>query len=362
MKCLSQIDGLRRKIENGHIGPGEMVGTEFGFSQQWGLARTTVRRGIETLVRDGLLERRPGKGLFVRPTPRATRTVQVVIPNLAWSQHLQVSRGAQEAGREHGVQIQIYDAHGELERDLEVIRALPDSHADGAIIVSLHDQKFNEVLFELKLSGFPFVLVDQRLKELELPSVEDDNHGGGYLVGKKLAELGHRKIAFLGPLRLPIVIERLNGFRDAMWDANVQFDRSWVLDLGGKNVTDWMEKARFTEEVLHPLLATTPRPTAIFDGSGDIAPFIYRAAARAGLCVPGDLSVVTFDDSPFNIILEPEVARLKHHWAEMGRCALEMLLNQMKVCGEQPNGQSKSYEHRVMPVEWHEGRSLATST
>jgi DNA-binding LacI/PurR family transcriptional regulator len=337
-----------------------MVGTEFGFSQQWGLARTTVRRGIEILVRDGLLERRPGKGLFVRPTPRATRLVQVVIPNLAWSQHLQVSRGAQEAGHEHGVQIQIYDAHGELERDLDVIRGLPDSHADGAIIVSLHDQKFNEVLFELKLSGFPFVLVDQRLKELELPSVEDDNHGGGYLVGRKLAELGHTKIAFLGPLRLPIVFERLNGFRDAMWDAGVQFDRSWVLDLGGENVTDWLDKARSTEDMLHPILARTPRPTAIFDGSGDIAPFIYRAATKAGLRIPEDLSIVTFDDSPFNIILEPEVARLTHHWKEMGKSALEMLLKQMQVPAEPQNGKHQKSEHLVMPVEWSPGASLAS--
>src|SRR5687767_14892936 len=98
MKCLKQIAGLRQAITSGKLGPGDMVGTEFAFSQQWGLARNTVRRGVDTLISEGLLERRPGKGLFVRAPHTTTRTVQVVVPNLAWSHVLRIARGAQQMG------------------------------------------------------------------------------------------------------------------------------------------------------------------------------------------------------------------------------------------------------------------------
>jgi GntR family transcriptional regulator, arabinose operon transcriptional repressor len=359
MKCLEQIDRLRQTIRQGDLPPGALVGTEFAFSQEWGLARNTVRRGIEVLVGEGLLERRPGKGLFVRGPKAATRTVQVVVPTLAWSHQVKIARGAQEAGRARGVQILVYDAHGRMEADLEVIRRLPDSAIDGAIIVSLHHRRFSEVLFELKAAGYPFVLVDQRLHELEVPTVEENYYDGGYLAGKHLAELGHRRVAFLGPLNLQVIGERLNGFRDAMLDAGVLFDRSLVVDLGGESVTDWMnERLEQVEDFLLPMLEKPNRPTAVFDGSGDIAPFIYRAAQRAGLRIPDDLSVVSFDESPICSFLQPSLARVKHQWEEIGQAALELLLKQMT-----PADRRKSRldcEHRVIPVGWEAGESMAS--
>lgn len=361
MKCLEQIDQLREAIKSGNLSPGQMVGTEFAFSQQWGLARNTVRRGIELLVGEGLLERRPGKGLFVRPPNSTTRTVQVVVPNLAWSHQVKIARGAQEAGRECGVQTLVYDAHGQLQADLEMIRRLPQSPIDGAIIVSLHHRQFSEVLFELKASGYPFVLVDQRLHDLEVPTVEENNYEGGYLAGKHLAALGHRRVVFLGPLNFQVITERLNGFRDAMLDAGVLFDRSLVLDLGGDSVTEWMnERIDSTEEVLLPLLIKPNRPTAVFDASGDVAPFVYRTIQRAGLKVPSDVSVVSFDESPISGFLEPQVARVKHLWEEIGQAAFEMLVKQMNP--DERRRPERLCEHRVMPVGWEPGKSLAPAS
>jgi DNA-binding LacI/PurR family transcriptional regulator len=358
MKCLQQIDRLRQTIKRGDLPPGALVGTEFAFSQEWGLARNTVRRGIEVLVGEGLLERRPGKGLFVRGPEAATRTVQVVVPTLAWSHQVKIARGAQDAGRERGVQILVYDAHGRMEADLDVIRRLPDSAIDGAIIVSLHHRRFSEVLFELKAAGYPFVLVDQRLHELEVPTVAENYYDGGYLAGKHLAELGHRRVAFLGPLNLQIIVERLNGFRDAMLDAGVLFDRSLVVDLGGESVTEWMnERLEQVEDLLLPLFKRPDRPTAVFDGSGDIAPFIYRAAQRAGLRIPDDLSVVSFDESPICSFLQPSLARIRHNWEEIGQAALELLLRKMTPA-ERRSSRSDC-EHRIIPVGWEAGESLA---
>lgn len=359
MKCIDRIADLRRSIETGKLEPGDMVGTEFAFSQEWGMARNTVRRGISTLVNEGLLERRPGKGLFVRPRHSATRTIQVVVPDLSWNHVVWIVRGAQEVGVNRGLHTQIYDAHGQVELDLEMLRRLPSGPADGAIIVSPHDGRFTEVLFELKTLGYPFVLVDQRLPDLEVPTVEIDNYGGGYLVGKKLAEMGHRRVGFIGPMGLQAVANRLNGFRDATLDAKVLFDRSLVADMGGHGVTDWLnERIEATQEAVLQLLSKPDPPTAIFDGSGDVAPLIYQAVQRAGLRIPHDVSVVSFDDSAkFSQFLSPQVTQLRHSWKELGRVAMDLLVQEM----DRPrrNGGRVEIAHRMISPEWVAGASIA---
>jgi len=358
MKVLERVCQLREAIQTGELVPGEMIGTETAFSQQWQLSRDTVRRGIETLVKEGLVERRPGKGLYVRPAQSSTRSVQIVIPNLAWPTELRIARGAQSAGSKRGIQILLHDSQGSEESVLDALKRLPQSAFDGAIIHSLHDSQLTEALFELKSCGYPFVLVDQRPRELEVPTVEIDNYHGGYIAGQKLAELGHQQVAFLGPLGIDAVRQRLAGFRDAMLDIRKYYDRSLAIDLGGHGLIDWIrDSVAATEEITLSLLSKPDRPTAIFDGSGDVTLFVYRAAQRLGLRIPQDLSIVTFEDCPFGYSLEPEVTRLEQPWREVGQVALELLLEYMG--SKARNDSREPCEHRVLPSAWVPGGSLA---
>ena len=263
--------------------PGDMVGTEFEFAQQWKLSRNTVRRGVEQLVQEGLLD-----------VPTWQRTLRSSFAHI--DSHSSIGRtgfdlvaygqncpGVKAEGRSRGVQVQVYDAHGEMDWDMEFIRQLTNGVTDGAIIASLHHHQFSEVLFELKTRAYPFVLVDQRLHDLEVASVEIRNYDGGFFVGQKLASLGHHRVAFLGPMNLDVVNERLNGFRDAMLDAGVLFDRSLIIDLGGDGLADWLNKRlELTEEAILKVLSSSNPPTAVFDGSGDLTPIVYRAVQQLG--------------------------------------------------------------------------------
>src|SRR4051812_3402567 len=193
-------DGLRRSIAAGEFRPGERFASEHDLSRRRKLSRVTVRRASDLLVAEGLLERRPGKGLFVRRRERRLGLVHVVAGDLAWQPCLAAARGVQAAARAAGAQALLLDAHGSVDADLELTRALPDGPADGAIIVSVHAPAFSEALCALKLRGFPFALVDQRLRDVAVPSVTADNREGGRMVGAELLGLGHRRIAFLGDL------------------------------------------------------------------------------------------------------------------------------------------------------------------
>lgn len=356
MKGREEIKDLRSSIRSGMLAPGVLVGTEAAFAQRWGLARNTVRRAVDALIHEGLLERRPGKGLYVRHPSAVTKVVQIMVPNAAWIHCLRIARGAQASGADACIQTQIYDAHGRMDLDLEVIRRLPESGVNGAILISLHHPRFSEVLFELKAAKFPFVLVDQRPRELEVPTVEVENYPGGYLVGEKLAALGHRRVACLGPMSIQVIADRLSGLRDALLDARVWFDRSLVVDLGGEGLTDFLsDRVDTSVETIAAVLSRPDRPTAVFDASGDVAPQVYLAARRVGLRIPQDLSVAVFEDAPHFRLLEPEVSCLRQPWTEVGEIAMQMLVRQMGSEGPF----TAPCEHPVLAAEWMAGQSLA---
>ena len=344
---------LRRSILAGDFGDGQLLGSEHELARQEGISRMTVRRASELLVNEGLLERRPGKGLFVRGGGRGvqkTRTVQLVAGNMAWEPSLQVSRGASVVAKEQGIQVLIYDAHGDLGLDLEMLRQLPASKTSGAVIMSVHDPAFNEAVYQLKSANFPFVLIDQSLQDISVPSVTADNYSGGYKAGEALLRLGHRHMAFLGESVATSVRDRLAGFRDAIADAGLPFDRSLVMDVLN-------DQSRFDDlsgnvgKCLAELMSRPVRPTAIFCFCDSVARSAYRSFSQMGIRIPDDVSIIGFDDDPMAEWLTPGLATIRQPFAEMGRVAMELLCRRI-------DDAHSPVERRVLPVEFIQRASV----
>lgn len=344
------IDQIHRSIGSGALRPGQLIGSEYELARQASISRMSVRRAMDQLVAEGLVERRPGKGVYVRDTVTSTRLVQVVVPSMSFDQCVQIAQGAQALGMDRGVQLQVYDAHARMDWDIQVIRQLPKSAVQGAIIASWHHPRFAEVLYELKRVDYPFVLVDERLHDIDVPSVLVDNHGGGYRVGQELIAAGHRRIGFIGNFAADTVRARLEGLRDAVNDAKVPFDRSLAIDLKMDDPDgDWPAAiARATIE----LMRRPDAPTAIFYSDDQTAAHGFKALKSLGLRIPEDVSVVGFDDNPLCQWLDPTLSTVRQPSREMGQVALEMLLQRM-IDPRRPA------EHRVLPTQWVGRESIA---
>lgn len=344
-------DRLRQEISGGRFQPGQMIASEHDLARQRNLSRVTVRKASELLIGEGLIERRPGKGLFVRQGgPGRIGMIQVVCGNLAWAPSIHATRAVQAAARAHGIQVQIYDAHGSMDSDIEMIRALPDSPASGAVILALHAPAFAEALFGLKARNFPCVLIDQRLRDLDVPSVQADNHAGGYQAAQALLEAGHRRIAFVGDLEADTVQDRLAGLRDAMGDAGLPFDRTLVA-----NVVPDDRLAAWTPLIVsrtRELMARANAPTAIFASCDAIARDVCAGLAGLGLSVPADVSVAGFDDDPLAAAMVPGLTTVRQCFADMGTAAFD-LLHRRILDPASPAG------HVRVPVELVERGSIA---
>ena len=352
---------LKQRLADGTLAPGAFVASESMLAQNEGVSRTSVRRAANVLIQDGKLERRPGKGLYVREPQSVTNLIHVVVPNLAFHLCVEVARGVKDAGLEVGAKTLVEDAHGNLDANLLSLRHLPETAASGAIIWSWHHPRFTEVLYELKAAGYPFVLVDEMPSGLEIPCVVTDNYRGGYIVGQELIRRGHSRIGFVGFLSADTTRSRLEGLRDAASDAGLPFDRSLVGEIRVEFAQDWSAEIN---RVVRSLMERSDRPTAIFfcnDYTAAIGCTVLRAL---GLRIGEDIAVVGFDGDPVCDLLSPRLATVRQPGREVGVVAMRLLQQVMAGGLRKPGGSRKAMDpkslRQVLPVDWVEGGSAGS--
>lgn len=333
---------LRSDIISGRFEPGQMLGTEVGLAVEAGVSRGSARMAINDLIHEGLVERRAGKGVFACKAPPGTRIVELAVPGLdgLWTQ---VAQGAQDAGRPQAVKLQIYNANRDIEADIQAIRQLPSNGVDGAIIAALHQKRVNEALVQLWSTGFPFVLCDQQMQDIDVPSVVFDNHAAGYIATQELIRLGHRRIGFVGYEILSPTGSRSEGYRDALNDAGILFDRS-LTAIQPFDPAATPRTPSF-EEFLASLSSRPNRPTALVFHTDHLALLAYPLLKKQGLRIPTEISIVAIGGGHQSEATEPPLTMVLLPCREMGEQAIDMLLRRLDA----PNGPT---EHRVLPVEW----------
>ena len=148
---------------------------------------------------------------------------------------------------------------------------------------------------------------------------------------KHLAELGHTRIGFIaGPPGFRSREERRKGFLDGLTQHGI--------DLPVKNMVDGAYTYESGIAAAEKLLKLSPRPTAIFASNDEMAAGVYHAARQLGLSIPGDLSVVGFDDTPVSRRLWPPLTTVRWPIHDMGRAAAQHLLR--AATDQPPDGDS----------------------
>jgi DNA-binding LacI/PurR family transcriptional regulator len=122
-----------------------------------------------------------------------------------------------------------------------------------------------------------------------------------------------------------------------------------LVEAGLEVRADWVRYGTFSQEsgydMTQEVLASSPRPTALFAGNNFIAIGALRALKDAGLRVPQDMSVVAFDDVASGLVFEPFLTVADQPAYEMGRCAAELLL--ARLSGSAFDG----CQEIVLPIE-----------
>jgi LacI family transcriptional regulator len=195
--------------------------------------------------------------------------------------------GALEAARAADRVVLLMNTEGDRDLEARELATLLQHQVDGVLYATMYHRS---VEVPEVLDDTPVVLVDAESADPTVASVVPDEVGGAMTAVGELLGQGHRRIGFINQAQ-PILAAtgRLEGYKRALEQAGILPDPRLVVA-----VTDNGPKGGY--QAARQLLALPERPTALFCFRDLMAMGVYRAAHELGLEIPGDLSVVGFDD------------------------------------------------------------------
>ena len=318
-------DVLRERVAA--MKPGEPFGTEVALATECGVTRMTVRKAVNALVAEGLVERRAGVGLFVRGKHAVTRRWRFVAGNLLWNIAIVAASAVRRRAAEAGVDVELRDAGGDMKTFLAEIAALPGSGVTGAVVFSHHSSAFDKSIRAVAAKDFPLVIIDEDFgARCRATCVVSDNSLGGRLVAERVVREGHRRLAFIGDFESDTVCARWSGFSALAAELTgakpLKYDVKGVARLG-----DWSDEIR---AIVRRIVRSKKCPTAIFCSCDTIARHAMRAFAEEGLFVLQDLSIVGFDDDLIANWTTPALTTVRQDFSAMGAAAVKALIERIE--------------------------------
>ncbi len=336
---------IRKRILSGVYPAGSQLPTEKELVDEFQASRLTISKGLSNLVGEGLITRTRGRGSFInRPQSSLSREQDVatrhepgilkfISPPISAGDDVRVRHGVLEGMRDtvHAAGYTVgVDFFHSVEDELELLREYTRPLNDGFVIWSVQHPAITEQLTMMKKAGFPFVLVDSFFPDFPADSVLTDNAAGAEAVVRHLYNLGHRRIAYLtAPTSRLSLSERLAGALGAFARYGLEFDGRVGIIPGIEtvNVQEMNDSQQeFVNHWLRGLFAQPQKPTALFCSNDALAIAVCRMLEELKLNVPGDVSVVGFDNINQTAWLPVPLTTVAHDFYQIGRIAGDILL------------------------------------
>lgn len=251
----------------------------------------------------------------------ARATIAVVVPKPQGREgqlddpfFLELLAGVGEATRERGCDALISHVSPATYEDLTML--MTTSRAAGVIF--LGQSTLHEAFNRLAETERRFVVWGAQLPEQAYCSVGSDNTLGGRRAAAHLARLGRRRIVFLGDAEAPEVAQRYDGYVQALAQAGLDADPTLTVPAHFE-----VESA---EASVDGMIARGLDFDGIVAASDLIALGAIRALRRRGRSVPGDVSVIGYDDVPFARYSSPALSTVSQDTARAGRLLVTKLL------------------------------------
>jgi DNA-binding LacI/PurR family transcriptional regulator len=261
-------------------------------------------------------------------TKPRTNSVGIVAPYISRWYFAQVISGAEQALREAGLDLLLYNFSQMKGRERLFQHQLLKGRVDALIVISLPP---TEEEFESMLSlGIPVALVGMHHKDCA--SVAIDDVAAARTATQHLVNQGHTNIALMSghpddPFNFSVPQDRRKGFLQALVENGLEWDPSREVHGGFTMYT--------AARAMDDLLARPNRPTAIFCESDEMAFGVMQAIRRHGLKCPDDISIVGFDGHEMSEF--SELTTIEQPVQLMGEMAAWSIMERLRIPTKEPS-------------------------
>lgn len=311
---------LEELIRSGRAARSGLLPPERELAARLEVGRGVIRSSLFELERLGRVRLVPSRGWSIVPARdpgRRLKRILVRVPFLlrskAWEQQAILAALCRNSSQFFTEAVfsfldRIADAD-------ELISQVRRGELQG--IVFLEEMPDDDACRRLVSGGVPCVVLNQEKAAGDAVGCGMDFYDIGRRAGRLLAESGHTRIgAVTGDTDTLIFGEMLRGFRDALGKRRIELAPERLITIPPDE-----EESRALREMLAP----SDRPTAVFSMRDCRAAQLFRAARELGLDVPGDLSVVSYDDISWPGAEEKGLTTFAEDIEGMTAAAMEML-------------------------------------
>ena len=261
-------------------------------------------------------------------------TIAILLPDPGNPFFQMVLRGIEEHAQRHNYSLMCCNTDEDPARERFLISLMQQRAIDGFIIAPTVQGKGN--LSSLIKERIHLTVIDRQMESSPVDQVFSDNEGGGYQATDHLLKLGHKRIGLLAGIRgLTTIEHRLNGYRKALQDHDIEVDEKLIIE-GRSKIEDGYTATK--------QLIGNESITAIFSTNNLMTLGALRCFKEGDISYPKDISLVGFDDSEWVAAFTPSLTVVAQQPYEMGYHAGELLF-------EKINGKREETDTRSIKLE-----------
>jgi LacI family transcriptional regulator len=262
---------------------------------------------------------------------KRTQTVAAIVHDFCDPYFNAVARGVTDAAEAAGYLTMLCNSSRDPDKELRYVQLAREQRVAGVLFAGggFASRSYRSAMRKQigTLQGYGAHAIALEPRGARMPAEIPDNRGGARQATEHLLALGHRRIAYIdGPEHVLTSRDRLQGHRDGLEAAGVPFDGRLVASGG------------FTEAggraALATLFARSPGFTAVFTSNDAMAIGCMVELRSRGLSIPGDMSLVGYDDIPSVQWFDPPLTTVRVPMEEIGAAGVARLLALLE--GEAP--------------------------
>lgn len=249
-----------------------------------------------------------------------TNTIGVIVPDITNAYFGEIIKGISDIAEKKNLNIILFNTDNYLEKEIRALNLLKEQRIKGIIMTpGFGEEKFNENYIKtINNLNIPMILVSADIKFTKLNGVFVDNIKGGFDATNLLIKEGHTKIGIMtGLLSSEPIIDRLEGYRKALKENNINFKNKYIYYGNFK-----LDKAY---KLTKNLLEEKDHPTALVICSNMMTMGVIKALKEQNKDIPKDLAIIGFDKIDFLDMVGLNITYVEDCPIELGRASMDML-------------------------------------
>ncbi len=316
---------------------GRQTPTEFELMDTLNVSRNTVRKAVEELEKEGIVSRKHGSGTFFvslnEEEDRAEKSGGLIgLGNFYFMDYIypEIIRGIEDTLFESGYSLVLANCNQDYSRELSSLQRLIDQGIKGLILEPSRNfliDREHPITKMLENLQIPIVATHWGRNNAKLSTVTINDELAGYEAIRHFLKKGHKKIGIVYKEDVQAAYLRYKGYSRAMEEAGLPLDpdRMICYDDAGE-AQDTNQGYICTKE----LLRRAPDTTAVFYFNDNIALQGYEALRELNLNIPGDISVIGFDNFHNTHLVHPPLTTFEHPKYNLGKWAAKILIDEIQ--------------------------------